>query len=140
MKKTEYVDRLLEEIRIKPAMYLGKKSLETLSIFVTGYECAVDEITGSQDAGLFCRMQEFVQDKYNIPMTSRNWAQLISERTASPEAAFDLFFELYDEMKQAGWLSLSHSELDEAHDRRMEAAGFRVVRKYDNAAEYEKAE
>ena len=140
MNKMEYVDRLLEEIRIKPAMFLGRKSLDTLSIFVTGYECAVDEISGSQDVGLFCRMQEFVQDKYHIPMTSRNWIQLITERADAPEAAFDLFFELYDEMKQAGWLSLSHSELDEAHDRRMEAAGFRVERKYDNAAEYENAE
>ena len=117
-----YIEELLEKLRDSYPVYIGRKSLDTLSTFVSGYELAVQEIMG-EDTGFFFRMDVFVHQKYDIiPLHSKNWVTLLTERAGSDEASFDLFYELWDEMKQAGYFSMPRKELEQMFDAMITAA------------------
>ena len=114
-------------------MYLGCVSLQMLNQFLAGFEFALLEITG-EHSPFHLRMQLFVQQKYDIPLTEKNWVHLISEHADSQEAALYLFYELLDEMKQSRYATMSLAELQEEHDRMITEA-FREMLAADAAAE-----
>ena len=117
-----YIEEILEKLRDSYPAYIGRKSLNTLSTFVSGYELAVQEIMG-EDTGFFFRMNVFVHQKYDtISSLSKNWVTLLTERAGSDAAAFDLFYELWDEMKQTGYVSKQREELEKTFDAMFTAA------------------
>ena len=119
---------LLQKIREKPGLYLGKPSLEALYYFWFGYGFREDieewekwsgrdyfenwdrvmsgkDIQPSWRTGdnFSYKFDIFVHAHYNRPYTTRNWKSLISDECNTDEEAFNKFFELLDEY-------LKHSE------------------------------
>ena len=120
-----YIEEILEKLRDSYPVYIGRKSLDTLMCFISGYELAVQEITGDKDS-FFFRMDVFVHQKYDIiPLHSKNWVTLLTERAGSDEAAFDLFYELRDEMKQTGYVTKPREELEKTFDAMIAVAMLR---------------
>ena len=111
---------LLQKIREKPGLFLGKKSLEALTHFWDGYGYrnfieSWENTTGrdffenyeeARQSNVGCEPREqhflygfdaFVHEYYNCEMSTLNGTGLISKNSNSEEEAFDKFFELLDE-------------------------------------------
>ena len=89
---------LLNDIKKRYPLYIGRKSLEALSMFLNGYAIAL-----YQQLGIPCyfgsKFLNFVQRKNRIPFTTKHWAQILQENKTEEEA-FDLFFEYLEEFKK----------------------------------------
>jgi hypothetical protein len=80
-------------------MYLGKKSLELLQIFLAGYSHAITEINyrnGFEACHKSYDFQQFIMTRYNI-YSYYNAYGIIRLQCSSDEEAFDMFFKLLDE-------------------------------------------
>lgn len=85
---------LLMDIRKRPGVYLGQKSLTLLSFTLGGYLLrmnhegipCLDEMSG---------FQEFVGKRYDN--FTHRWDMIIRFYSASEAEAFDRFYELFDE-------------------------------------------
>ena len=86
----------LKKIKIKPEMYLGKKSLTLLKVYIDGYIDRQFEINNTYATSKFWHFSEYVQKYYKIKF-NRNWEKIINFFTTNDEEAFDKFFELLDE-------------------------------------------
>jgi hypothetical protein len=85
----------LQNIRAKPMLWLGTKSIDSVYWHWLGYsDRALYE--NSAYTGCLDGFQEFVYAYYCIDQTAHNWHSLIVSKTESQEAAFDKFFELFD--------------------------------------------
>ena len=91
----EYIKKLLEDMRKRPGVYFGKKSLDRLATFLSGYRCCVLERDGEAPSDL-PGFQEFVAERYNI-QSAHHWSDIIQFYCSTEEEAFDTFFELIDE-------------------------------------------
>ena len=89
MKKLQ--DVILEIIAF-PEIYLGKRSVELLYAFLSGF---LYQNNGADDHSLD-GFTEFVAQKYRM-QTDHNWASLICFFSADERDAFDLFIKLYNE-------------------------------------------
>ena len=89
---------LLDDIKKRYPLYIGRKSLKALSMFLNGYAVAL-----YQQLGIPCyfgsKFLNFVQRKNGIHLTSEHWAQILQENRTEEEA-FDLFFEYVEEFKK----------------------------------------
>lgn len=85
----------LYEIKERPGMYLGQKSLMYLFFYMTGYQCRENEIRNGHDC-LLPGFQEFVQERYNVKST-HSWASIIKFYETTEEVAFDKFYVLLEE-------------------------------------------
>ena len=93
---------LLSAIHLKPAMYLGKKSLTLLSTFFSGIDLA-DKL-GARKFNtmevLFNDFSYFVQDKFKQGRSVMGWLLRILEKADDDEEkAVDIFFALLEEFK-----------------------------------------
>ena len=121
----EPISVLLQKIRERPALYLGKKSLDSLVCFMYGYEFResieawenwternffenFDEairttLPGSSRHHFMNGFDKFVHSYYQCELTTMRGETLISMNSVSQEDAFDKYFELYDKfLKQKG--------------------------------------
>src|SRR5690554_1976441 len=90
--------KLLMKIKQRPEMYLGKKSITLLHIFLGGYDlCYYEHFGPANDLEQFQQFEEFVRLKYNASKSYYNWAGNILNNSTSEEEAFDRFFELLEE-------------------------------------------
>ena len=66
---------LLQKIKERPGMYLGKKTLEGLSFFLSGYVSCLLVYDQSllMRPGFFMGFQEYVQVKYSTVSSMANW-------------------------------------------------------------------
>jgi len=108
---------MLNKIREKPSLYLGKKSLEALSHFKGGYAWgrAVEAWERSTNRDFFENYEEamrlagnecesidwweftkYVHIYYNETIGAKGATMLILENSKSDEDAFNKFFELFD--------------------------------------------
>lgn len=93
----ELID-LLENIRIKPGMYLGCASITRLRLFIIGFEYASYIFNDKKyQFKFFPGFQKWVQDYYDIGKTPLGWDNLILKANSNDEekALFD-FFDLFD--------------------------------------------
>ena len=111
---------MLQKIRERPGLFMGKKSLEALTHFWSGYDYRGwvenwEKTTGrgffenyeeAQRSSTGCEPREqhfmygfeaFVHEYYDCMITTNNAMGLILEKSNSDEEAFDKFFELLDE-------------------------------------------
>lgn len=87
-----YEDNLYEtllEIKKRPGLFLGEKSLERLYAFINGYNFYKKD-------NLLDGFAEYVRNKYKI-QTNRNYSDIIYFFTMTECDAFDKFFVLLDE-------------------------------------------
>ena len=122
---------LLQDIRPRPALYLGKKSLTALRIFISGYEFKemIDDraratgldfvenhdeffnITIKESPRFLDYFDRFVNVYYNV-VTTLGWCNLILEDTQSEEKAIDKFYELLDE-----YVKISSKEIEKKYNK-----------------------
>ena len=90
-------DEILLKIKERPSLYLGKKSLTLLHVFLGGYDTCYYDYFEKTAKTSFDGFEEFIRAKYNASKSYFNWAGNILNNTKTEEEAFDKFFELYDE-------------------------------------------
>lgn len=82
---------IIKKVKKSPELYLGKKSLERLDAFISGYIVACDN-----NIEYFPGFSEFIQDRFNIHDSHRD-TEIIQFYSMSDEEAFYQYFELLDE-------------------------------------------
>jgi hypothetical protein len=90
---------ILQKIRVRPGMYIGKPSVSDLFMFLVGYKTARRElgIELTEQEEEFCsEFQPWLQQKFQVP-TVRSWAQIILMNTTNEAEGFASFFQLLDE-------------------------------------------
>ena len=92
----ERMKLLIERIEQKYGVYIGRKSLSRLSTFLSGYECALEDLTGSRPF-FNAEFQAFVEKKEGKELCTDHWSVILSEG-CSDEEAFDKFFAYWKEM------------------------------------------
>ena len=93
---------VLQKIKEKPGMYIGKSSLSDLFMFVVGYEFAKGELgiepTEWEDE-FHGNFQPWLQQKYQVH-TVNSWAKIILLYSVDEREGFDKFFKLLEEFQQ----------------------------------------
>ena len=112
---------LLDEMRERPAMYLGVKSLRLLQAYTDGHMIALYErgLKETSSPPFYREFDDWMEKRLNYPEGSTGWCQLILADTlgwspsemhwgrlaeaikpADDAAAFNLFYELLDEYRR----------------------------------------
>ncbi|AFY31907.1 hypothetical protein [Calothrix sp. PCC 7507] len=103
--------QILEKIKARPGMYIGRASVNNLFIFLAGYKIARRElgIELTEEEKDFCdKFHDFVEQKYKLH-TSNSWAKIIMLYCQDEKAGLARFFKLLDEFKTRD-KNLSHEE------------------------------
>ncbi|XWK88281.1 MAG: hypothetical protein U7127_29550 [Phormidium sp.] len=96
------VFELLEKIRTKPGMYIGRPSVSDLFMFLVGYEYGRGESgveATEEEDDFYGEFQPWLQKKLGIKTVS-SWAKIIMVSCHDEKAGFEKFFKLLDEFKQ----------------------------------------
>ena len=93
----DYINTVLEKIRNCYGAYIGTKSVHRLATFLSGFECAIYELTGKYST-LNSRFQLFIEKKFNISFCGYHWSDILTLEHTDAEG-FDLFFVYWDEFK-----------------------------------------
>ncbi|NET02478.1 MAG: hypothetical protein F6K61_18310 [Sphaerospermopsis sp. SIO1G1] len=93
--------KLLEKIKKRPAIYLGKTSIFSLQSFLDGYYFARREIGISLTAEEteFQDFLQWIRHKFNVE-TGQLWSSIILFHSADEKSAVDRFFTLFEEFSQ----------------------------------------
>ncbi|HAT16129.1 MAG TPA: hypothetical protein DCS91_23595 [Microcoleaceae bacterium UBA11344] len=96
--KNEYFFDLLQRIKQRPGMYLGKCSISRLRAFLNGYEMARAELglPDTEQQQQLDGFQEWIQERYKIT-SSHGWDSIILFFSADERDALDNFFKLLEE-------------------------------------------
>jgi hypothetical protein len=92
---------LLEKIKKRPSMYLGKRSISHLQVFLDAYTFARREldISLTEQEREFEEFQEWVEQRFNQAST-QSWARIILFYAEDERDALERFFELFEEFLQ----------------------------------------
>ncbi|MEO1432543.1 MAG: hypothetical protein AAFV71_26420 [Cyanobacteria bacterium J06633_8] len=92
---------VLQKIKSRPGMYIGKPSVTHLFHFLVGYEFARGELdiepTEWED-DFHENFQPWLQKRYHVS-TSNSWANIIMLYCGSEKEGLDSFYELLDEFR-----------------------------------------
>jgi len=86
----------IQQMKQRPGMYIGKKSLHLLQAYLNGYIAYHNEVNDKPNYFFLPEFQEYVQQRYNIH-TTHSWASLITFFSCNDNDAFDKFYELLDD-------------------------------------------
>ncbi|MFB2973041.1 hypothetical protein ACE1CD_29110 [Aerosakkonema sp. BLCC-F183] len=98
--KSEYLYNLLQRIKERPGMYLGRCSITRLSMLLMGYSIARGDLglpTTEQEQE-FEKFQEWIAKRYNIT-SSHGWDSIILFYSADERDALDNFFNLFEKFQ-----------------------------------------
>jgi hypothetical protein len=90
---------VLQKIKAKPGMYIGRTSVSDLFHFLVGYEFARGELdieATEWEDDFHENFQPWVQKKYHVS-TSNSWAKIIMFFCHDEKDGFEQFFKLLDE-------------------------------------------
>lgn len=88
----------LQNIKQRPALYLGKRSLSHLQVFLDGYTFARRQlgIEVTKEEQEFEEFQEWLEQRFNQSNT-QSWSQIITFYSEDDSYALERFFELFEE-------------------------------------------
>lgn len=92
---------LLQKIKQRPALYLGKRSLSHLHVFLDAYTFARRELgieTTEQERN-FEDFQDWIELKFNQTDT-QSWSRIILFYSEDESDALEKFFDLFEEFSQ----------------------------------------
>ncbi len=93
---------VLDQIKAKPGLYLGRPSVSDLFMFLNGYEFARTqlsiELTQSEER-FYEEFQPWLQQKLGVTSVT-SWAKLIMLSCHDEKTGFEQFFHLLDEFAQ----------------------------------------
>lgn len=88
---------IVQKVKDKPNVYLGKPSIMCLQAFLSGYNVAQYQLGEPLNASdCFDGFQEWIQEKFKIN-SSQSWANIILFYSEDERDALRQFFELFDE-------------------------------------------
>lgn len=93
---------VLEKIKAKPGMYLGRPSVSDLFIFLVGYEFARSELgveLTEKEIEFYDQFQPWLQKKLGVT-GAISWAKMILLSCHDEKTGFEYFFKLLDEFLQ----------------------------------------
>ncbi|MEA5566777.1 hypothetical protein [Anabaena sp. UHCC 0399] len=92
---------LLQKIKKRPAMYLGKNSIFSLQAFLDGYYFARREIgiNLTEEEIEFQNFLQWIRHRFNVE-TGQLWSSIILFHSADEKSAVDRFFTLFEEFNQ----------------------------------------
>ena len=93
---------LLEKIKNKPGLYIGKVSVTELRMFIVGYRFARSELSiqnTEAESDFYKNFQPWLQIRLNV-RTSNSWEKIILFTVINEKQAFDYFFQLLLEFQQ----------------------------------------
>ncbi|AFZ26462.1 hypothetical protein Cylst_4372 [Cylindrospermum stagnale PCC 7417] len=104
---------LLQKIKQRPSMYLGKHSIFSFLAFWSGYKVAQDQfgIHPTRQEQEFEEFLQWIREKYEIN-TSQSWASIILFYSEDERSALDRFFELFEEY-------LDRDKISESEDKNL---------------------
>ncbi|HEX8429462.1 hypothetical protein [Hymenobacter sp.] len=93
---------LLDLIRRRPAMYIGRHSTTHLRCFLDGYSMCYHtaQLVIHDEVPDFGGFYDWVANKLGYSDSVRGWANRINEQRQDPEEALWLFYELLDEYRE----------------------------------------
>ena len=88
---------LLQKIKQRPSLYLGKRSLSHLQIFLDGYTFARRElgVPLTEEEEEFESFQEWVEERFNQRDT-QSWVKIILFYSEDENDALDRFFDVFE--------------------------------------------
>ncbi|MGG0823595.1 hypothetical protein ABE099_11995 [Paenibacillus turicensis] len=93
---------LLKKIKHRPGMYIGKKSIINLKVFLDGVLYAVYYMNEQNESTHFLQgFQEWIQIQYDIS-SSHHWSSILNFFSSDEAEAFDLFYKRLDEFLSLG--------------------------------------
>jgi hypothetical protein len=92
--------KLLEIIEERPAMYMGKKSIIYLDVFIHGYLTALEFNSIEKGNPPFYQFTDWIRRKYKYKFSSMGWARLLLEKTKDEVIAVDEFYKLLKEFRK----------------------------------------
>ena len=88
---------IVQKVKDKPNVYLGRPSIMCLQAFLSGYNVAQYQLGEPlNDPDCFDGFQEWIQEKFKIN-SSQSWANIILFYSEDERDALRQFFELFDE-------------------------------------------
>jgi hypothetical protein len=91
----DMIYNLLQDIRKRPEIYIGKPSLELLNAYVNGYM----HNSGKECNNCLLGFNEYIAKIYNLD-TDHNWSSIIQFFYKTEEEAFNKFYEHLDNFLQ----------------------------------------
>ncbi|HEY9848000.1 MAG TPA: hypothetical protein V6D28_00970 [Leptolyngbyaceae cyanobacterium] len=106
--KSEYLYEMLQEIKKRPGIFLGRSSITRLRSFLDGYMGAREDLGLPQTSQEreFNGFQDWIQERFNIT-SSHGWDSIILFYSADERDALDKFFELFEKFQNGEKASLS---------------------------------
>lgn len=92
---------MLEKIKARPGLYIGKASVSDLFMFIVGYRTAREELgvePTATELDFYGEFQIWLQQRLGL-RTSNSWAKMIEFGCGDEQAAFERFFELINEFR-----------------------------------------
>lgn len=88
---------LIQRIRSRPSMYLGKPYITRFKAFLDGYIGARNDLgfALNEQEETLNKFQEWIQSRFKIT-SSHSWAEIILFYSGDVRDALDKFFELFD--------------------------------------------
>jgi len=86
--------KLIKQIKKKPEMYVGQKSLSLIQAYLYGWLNRDEK--GVSDSFLLGEFQEWIQQRYKVTST-QSWAHIILFYSVDEHDALGKFFQLFDE-------------------------------------------
>ncbi|MCL1471088.1 hypothetical protein [Argonema antarcticum] len=98
--KSEYLYEMLQEIKKRPGMFLGRCSITRLRSFLDGYMGAREDLglPPTDQEREFNGFQDWIQKRYNIT-SSHGWDSIILFYSADERDALDNFFKLFEKFQ-----------------------------------------
>lgn len=90
---------VLDKIKARPGMYIGRASVSDLFMFLVGYGFARNELKielTKPELEFYDEFQPWLQEKLGVPTVS-SWAKIIMLHCHDEKAGFEYFFKLLDE-------------------------------------------
>ena len=94
-------DSLLDAIRQRPAMYLGRASITALYYFLSGFETGLQWSGRRQSPEVPPGFAEWVAYRLRFGSSRPPYHEMILKRIRGETAALDRFFELIDDLRSA---------------------------------------
>jgi hypothetical protein len=93
---------ILDKIKARPGLYIGRPSVSDLFMFLVGYKTARRELgiePNQEEVRFYQEFHQFVEKKYNLH-SSNAWAKIIMLYCPDEKQGFERFFQLLEEFQQ----------------------------------------
>jgi hypothetical protein len=90
---------ILEKVKARPGMYIGKSSVSDLFVFLAGYKTARRELgiePTEQENEFYGEFQPWLQKRFKVHSVN-SWAKIIMLYSVDEREGFEYFFQLLDE-------------------------------------------